>query len=69
MQHEAIPSEIPRGEFDLPGFAKSVVLAGILHAADDKGVMKERLMLAYECGHLTEDETRQWVRDYGLEAA
>ena len=69
MQHEAIPSELSRGEFDLSDFARSVVLAGILDAADDKGVMKERLMLAYECGHLTQEETRQWVRDYGLEAA
>ncbi|MBL4858674.1 MAG: hypothetical protein JKY36_05690 [Erythrobacter sp.] len=69
MQHEAIPSELPRGEFDLSAFAKSAVLGGVLAAADDKGVMKERLMLAYECGHLTEEETRQWVRDYGLEAA
>lgn len=69
MQHEAIPSELPRGEFDLSAFSKSVVLAGVLAAADDKAVMKERLMLAYECGHLTEDEVRQWIRDYALEAA
>lgn len=69
MQHEAIPSERPRGPFDLADFARSAVLGGILAAADDKGVMKERVMLAYECGHLTKEETRRWVVDYGLESA
>lgn len=69
MQHEAIPSETPRGEFDLSDFARSTVLGGILAAADDKSVMKERVMLARECGFLTDGETRQWIVDYGLEAA
>lgn len=69
MQHEAIPSELPRGPFDLSAFARSTVLGGILEAADDKSEMKFRVMLARECGHLSDEETRRWVVEYGLESA
>lgn len=69
MQHETIPSDLPRTAFDFPDFARSVVLGGIRAAVDDKGVMKERVMLARECGFLSDRETRQWVVEYGLEAA
>ena len=69
MQHDAVPSEVARGPFDLAEFSRSVVLGGILGAADDKGVMKERVMLARECGFLSDTETRQWIADYGLDAA
>lgn len=60
MQHEP---------FDLAAFARQTVLQGILAAADDKGVMKERVMLARSCGFLNDDETRDWIARHGLEAA
>ena len=69
MQHEAIPSETPRDAFDLAAFAKSTVMSGIMAAADDKSVMKERIMLARECGFLTDTETRRMIVEHGLENA
>lgn len=66
MQHEAIPSELPRGPFDLAAFARSCVLSGILAAADDPSEMKERICHAWQCGHLTQDEARDWIVRHGL---
>lgn len=69
MQHEAIPSDLPRGPFDLAGFARSCVLGGILAAADDKAEMKARIGLAWQCGHLTADEAHEWIVRHGLVSA
>lgn len=55
--------------FSFDAFAREVVLSGIRAASDDKGVMKERIMLARDCGFLSDDETRAWITRYGLEAA
>lgn len=55
--------------FDMRSFARKVVLRGILAATDGKGVMKERVMLARECGFLDDAETRAWIVRHGLEAA
>lgn len=68
MRHEPMLPRQERG-FDLADFARQVVIDGILAAADDKGVMKERVMLARECGFLDDDETRLWIVQNGLEAA
>lgn len=59
----------PREPSTLASFARKVVLDGIRAAADDKGVMKERVMLARQCGFLDDTETRAWIVRYGLEAA
>lgn len=59
----------PSQPFDLSSFARKVVLQGIHAATDDKGVMKERVMLARECGFLSDDETREMIVKHGLEAA
>lgn len=66
MLHDAIPSDLPRGPFDLADFARSCVLGGILAAADDKGEMKERICLAWQCGHLTAEEAHEWIVKHGL---
>ncbi len=55
--------------FDLKSFARGVVLSGILAAADDPGVMKERVLLARQCGFLSDEETSEWIARHGLEAA
>lgn len=66
MQHDAIPSELPRGSFDLAAFARSCVLGGIIAAAHDPSEMKERICLAWQCGHLTEEEAHEWIVRHGL---
>lgn len=55
--------------FDLGAFARNVVLSGIESAADDPAEMKFRIMLARQCGFLSDDETAAWIRNYGLEMA
>lgn len=62
---------LPRSDrpFNLSAFARQVVLSGIEAVADDKTEMKHRVMLARQCGFLSDFETRQWIVKYGLEAA
>lgn len=51
--------------FDLREFAKRVVRIGI-DAAEDKTDMKERVMIAYEDGHLTAEEAEVLIVARGL---
>jgi hypothetical protein len=67
MQHDAIPSDLPRAPFDLNAFAKQAVLAGIDQAIDDPAEMKARIMLAFQCEHLTADETHAMITKHKLE--
>ena len=67
MQHDSIPSDLPRAPFDLNAFAKQAVLAGIDQAIDDPAEMKARIMLAFACEHLTAEETRAMIIKYKLE--
>lgn len=69
MQHEAIPSDLPRAPFDLNAFARRAVIAGIEAAIDDPSEMKFRVMLARECGHLSDAETREFITKHNLEGA
>ena len=69
MRHDPSPLSREAISFDLAGFAKRAVMEGILAASDDKSIMKERIMLARQCGHLDDDETRLWIIQHGLEAA
>ncbi|MXP42967.1 hypothetical protein [Allopontixanthobacter sediminis] len=69
MQHDPIPTERSPQSFDLAGFAKRTVEAGILAARDDKSEMKFRIMLARQCGFLSDDETRLWIIQHDLGAA
>lgn len=69
MQHDAIPSELPRAPFDLKDFAQRAVLAGIHQAVDDPSEMKFRIMLARDCGHLTDTQAREMIVAHKLEAA
>jgi hypothetical protein len=69
MQHEVIPSELPREPFDLSAFARRTVLAGIEAAIDDPAEMKFRIMLARECGHLSDNEARDWIARHRLQEA
>lgn len=50
---------------DLRSFAKRVVMLGI-DAAADKTDMKGRIMLAWEHGHLTEEEAEVLIVARGL---
>jgi len=69
MRHDPIPSQRESGAFDLKAFAKRTVEQGILAASDDPAEMKFRIMLARQHGHLSDDETRLWITQHGLEAA
>lgn len=67
MPEPALPqSDKP---FDLAAFARAVVLQGIEAVADDKPEMKARIMLARQCGMLSDDEAAEMIRANGLEAA
>lgn len=57
------------GPFDLGAFARAVVRQGIEAVADDPAEMKERIMLARQCGMLSDEETAAMIRKHGLEAA
>ena len=57
------------GAFDLGAFARAVVLSGIEAVQDDPSEMKERIMQARLDDYLTDEETREWIVRYGLEAA
>lgn len=65
MQHDRLPGQ----PFDFAAFASKAVRTGILAVRDDPAEMKHRIMLARQCGHFTDDETRAWIVRYGLEAA
>lgn len=69
MQHEVIPSDQPRAPFDLQNFARRAVMCGIMEAVDDPSEMKFRILLARECGHLTDDQAREMIAAHNLEAA
>lgn len=65
-----MPVAPPSSEkFDLAGFARGVVLSGIEAVADDKAEMKFRIMLARQCGFLSDEETAEWIARFGLGAA
>lgn len=68
MRHESM---LPRSDkpFDLSGFARGVVLSGIEAVADDPSEMKHRIMLARQCGFLSDDETAEWIAKWGLREA
>ena len=68
MQHDAIPSEKPRAPFDLAAFARRTVIAGIWQAIDDPAEMKYRILLARDCGHLSDAEARALITMNGLAA-
>ena len=55
--------------FDLAAFAKRIVIAGVKNARADGTEMKQRIMLARQCGFLTDDETEEWIAMAGLKEA
>jgi hypothetical protein len=70
VRHEpTLPRPREPGRFDLAAFARGVVLSGIEAVADDPEEMKFRIMLARQCGFLSDDETAAMIRANGLEAA
>ena len=66
MQHDAIPSEKPHAPFDLAAFARRTVIAGIWQAIDDPSEMKFRILLARDCGHISDEETSFMIATNGL---
>lgn len=60
----------PTDAFDWGTFTKRVVIAGIKSARqgpDDD--LKERIMLARQCGFLTDEETEFYIASWGLREA
>lgn len=60
MNHE------PQNTFDLAAFASRIVWAGIRNARHDPSEMKERIMLARQCGFLTDDDCDVLIPALGL---
>ena len=54
--------------FDLAEFARLTVLRGI-DAADSPADMKARIMLARQCGFLSDAECEEWIIAKRLEEA
>lgn len=54
--------------FDLAEFARLTVLRGI-DSAECRADMKARIMLARQCGFLTDGECEEWIIAKGLEEA
>lgn len=53
--------------FDLSDFARRIVIAAIKNArAGPDGELKERVMLARECGFLTDEEAEFYISAWGL---
>ena len=55
--------------FDLAAFAQRIVIAGIKNARQDPTEMKQRILLARQCGFLSDDETEEWIAMAGLAEA
>lgn len=69
IEHPAPFDEILAPAFDLRAFAKRMIEAGIEAAKGDPSDMKERIMIAYEHGHLSAEEAEVWIVLQGLENA
>lgn len=56
--------------FDLSSFARRIVIAGVKNARRGPDTeLKERVMLARECGFLTDEETEFYIAAWGLAEA
>ena len=56
--------------FDLTSFARRIVIAGVKSARKgDDAELKSRVMLARQCGFLTDEETEFYIAAWGLKAA
>lgn len=55
--------------FDWRAFLRAVTIQGIEGVADDPAEMKDRILLARECGILSDDQTSEMIRANGLEGA
>lgn len=68
MRHEPM---LPGGDkpFNLSAFCRDVVLSGIEAVRDDPSEMKERIMLARQCGILSDGETERMIAENGLKHA
>lgn len=51
---------VPLETYDLAGFAKRLICA-LIDAAPDLTEKKQRIMIAYEHGHLTAEEAEDWI--------
>lgn len=64
-----LPRPTAPGLFDLGAFARAVVLRGIEAVSDDPAECKARIMLARQCGMLSDDEAAGMIQAKGLEGA
>jgi hypothetical protein len=56
----------PTPTFDLAAFAERIVWAGIKNARHDPSEMKQRIMLARQCGFVTDEECDFLIPALGL---
>lgn len=59
----------PVPTFNLADFVRRIVIAGIKNARKDPSEMKQRIMLARQCGFLDDEETEWWIAANGLVVA
>lgn len=57
--------DVPPEPFSLPAFARNIVLDGIKRT-NCPTEMKQRIMLARECGFLDDEETEDWIAMVGV---
>lgn len=69
MRPEFIEPRRQPDSFDLSAFTRDVVLSGILAVTDDKAEMNHRIMLARQCGFVSDEETAAWIAEHGLKHA
>jgi hypothetical protein len=60
MQLERIEADVRSGTFDLAGFARDLVLR-LIDGELDLTEKKQRIMIAWEHGHLTAEEAEEWI--------
>ncbi|MBK9496661.1 MAG: hypothetical protein IPO08_19605 [Xanthomonadales bacterium] len=64
----AMPAPAPT--YDLASFARRIVIAGVKNARGKSDTeLKERVMLARECGFMTDEETEFYIAAWGLAEA
>lgn len=68
MKHELVPNDAPpRTERAFKVVTRASALRAIDAVSDDKSEMKERIMLARECGIISAFEAREMIVKNGLE--
>lgn len=60
---------VPYGTFDLSQFCRRIIIAACKAKGIDDSERKERIMLAHQCGFLSDEETEDMIVLGGLVSA